>query len=401
MTPEQMVVESFTTECDWKLAGDFWDRMARRQHRDLPSFVLGYSTGAEGDLYGVTDLSPLHNIGYEGEFYCKHPRYARKTAFAMTISYTGAHYHGYQRQKINKNVRDAEKEVPTVEGDIHQVLGFRSTAAGRTDRGVSAVSQVVSFCSGTNKTASEIMEEFQQSTPVRSGHLTVHDCQRVPRASNARAAATWRRYLYLVPLQTVQKDRITIDIEYMNKILRNLEGKDLPYNAFAKGDDRTGGLGLKDCCTLKLARAFIVDTTDDQDHTNGDGSNKHDLGNNDVPPLKAPAICIELVGSRFLRQMVRKLAATAVRETLNKRSSESVLVDICESGDRLKAARAFPSAPLCLGGVGFDLDSLKTYRFMPTKRVDAAASLPTVRRQIAQNYSQPTGPSVWTKIDGG
>jgi tRNA U38,U39,U40 pseudouridine synthase TruA len=53
--------------------------------------------------------------------------------------------------------------------------------------------------------------------------------------------------------------------------------------------------------------------------------------------LVQPAICIELVGDRFLRQMVRRLVSTAVRECLKEDSirNDNVLVDICLSGDRL------------------------------------------------------------------
>lgn len=62
---------------------------------------------------------------------------------------------------------------------------------------------------------------------------------------------------------------------------------------------------------------------------------------------------------RFLRKMVRILAATAIRGALvaGIEASRSLLVDIALSGDRLQASAPLPGEALCMCGVGYDLQS--------------------------------------------
>jgi tRNA U38,U39,U40 pseudouridine synthase TruA len=81
---------------------------------------------------------------------------------------------------------------------------------------------------------------------------------------------------------------------------------------------------LRDQCRLLRARAFPI-----------------------LLSTEKSAVCIELVGDRFLRQMVRVLTATALREsstvtcshyeehvkTINA-ADANILVDICHSEDR-------------------------------------------------------------------
>ena len=127
----------------------------------LPEFVLG------DHEFGVTDLSVIYTAGY-GEFNSNDPRsniiyvlpfiefsivqvwsfllrltsfnirFKRKT-FALRIGYDGTKYNGYQIQKGVVGTKT------TVEEDIEASLGRKVVAAGRTDKDVSAVSQIVSF----------------------------------------------------------------------------------------------------------------------------------------------------------------------------------------------------------------------------------------------------------------
>jgi len=116
--------------------------------------------------------------------------------------------------------------------------------AGRTDRHVSAVSQVICVSTtrgshkilyketptnfvlfeGTKKDVSreDIVSAFHNSEACREGRLVVLDCQRVPKKFNARSSATWRRYLYLFPLNIASETDTglyDIDTEHVNRIL--------------------------------------------------------------------------------------------------------------------------------------------------------------------------------------
>lgn len=53
-----------------------------------------------------------------------------------------------------------------------------------------------------------------------SGRLAVYDCVRVPKKFHARSSATWRRYLYLFPLNTGEFSGFDIDIEFVNNALK-------------------------------------------------------------------------------------------------------------------------------------------------------------------------------------
>jgi hypothetical protein len=105
---------------------------------------------------------------------------------------------------------------------------------------------------------------------------------------------------------------------------RRIVDLELPYNGFADGLDRTLGHGSKDLCTLYRARAFRVDLPPE---------NKIEITLNETQTLKSisksvsdvdekadylhphvptgSALCIELVGSRFLRKMVRNLVVNS------------------------------------------------------------------------------------------
>jgi len=58
--------------------------------------------------------------------------------------------------------------------------------AGRTDRDVSAVSQIINFLSSTNETEEDFVNKVNDLMSSQKGHLKVYDCQRVPRKFNAR-----------------------------------------------------------------------------------------------------------------------------------------------------------------------------------------------------------------------
>ena len=62
-------------------------------------------------------------------------------------------------------------------------------------------------------------------------------------------------------------------------------------------------------------------------------------------------LCVELVGNRFLRRMVRVLVATAMRESIPAAArypgADDSLLRIAEERDRLASAPAAPGEGLC------------------------------------------------------
>ena len=55
----------------------------------------------------------------------------------------------------------------------------------------------------------------------------------MPKKYNALWSATWRRYCYLFPLCHGPYEGVDVDADFVDACLRQLEGRTLPYDAFA------------------------------------------------------------------------------------------------------------------------------------------------------------------------
>jgi tRNA pseudouridine(38-40) synthase len=326
-------------EFKWAKVAEFWTTLISKDS-DPPAWVKG-----DAD-FGLSDIAKLEAVGeLSGEFSkgANDLRYSMRKTFALVIGYRGVDYdRGFQRQRVPYG----QVEERTVELDMRNAidLGTQIVVAGRTDKYVSAVSQVVNIIASGEMTSDEILRRVRESEPVKAGRLVCYGVARAPRSFSARGSATWRRYLYLVPLEGSLVEGL--DTGFVNEVLNNIEGKELPYDAFAFGECRKQGAGLLDLCTLYRARAFEVTVP------TADGSSR--------------ALCVELVGNRFLRRMVRLLVATAVREALKPDGERdaAVIDKICHEGDRARTAYPFPGAGLAFAGCGFNYKQLAYFKFM-------------------------------------
>lgn len=108
----------------------------------------------------------------------------------IDLSYDGSEFHGYSRQN----------GLPTVQGELEHALAIvlrapvATAVAGRTDAGVHAKGQVVSF----------LHEEVKPGLLQRSLNgllgppISVNLIARAPDEFDARFSAKWRRYRYLI-----------------------------------------------------------------------------------------------------------------------------------------------------------------------------------------------------------
>lgn len=203
---ERLSHDEFLQNRPWDLVESIWKNLLLSNTRTvLPQFVQG-----DGE-YGMTDLQAINAIG-QAEFSSKDPKFKRHT-FAFSIGYLGSAYTGYQQQR-------GVEGILTVEDDLDTVLGRKVVAAGRTDKGVSALSQVVSYTSfDTTSTPAQLLRQSQATDACRSGRLAVWDCQRVPRKFHPLFAATWRRYLYLFPLCSgpFSPHGVDVDVDFVNE----------------------------------------------------------------------------------------------------------------------------------------------------------------------------------------
>lgn len=168
---------------------------------ETPSFIAGDS------VYKFTDLGALR---YEGRpYYCAEDR---RATFALRIGYIGEHYYGFQLQR--------GQDINTVQSDLLKTLNRTSVAAGRTDKGVSALSQILSFHTFDAIEEDDIRDWFEQSSHQDS--LRLLDCARVPRKFHALFSATWRRYVYLLPLLPGPYMGLDVDVEFIQRLFSRL-----------------------------------------------------------------------------------------------------------------------------------------------------------------------------------
>lgn len=110
---------------------------------------------------------------------------------ALGIEYSGTAYHGWQRQATSASVQ------ATLEEALGKIAGERVTlaCAGRTDTGVHATQQVVSFTAPVERPNRAWIFGANSHLPE---DICVHSAIQVPDDFHARHSALARRYVYLI-----------------------------------------------------------------------------------------------------------------------------------------------------------------------------------------------------------
>jgi tRNA pseudouridine38-40 synthase len=116
------------------------------------------------------------------------------TNYRLTVQYDGTDYHGFQMQPdlptIQLALENSIKRLGSLESPLY--------AAGRTDAGVHARGQVVSF-KGEMKPETDRMPEALNAFLPRD--IVVFECREVDDAFNARSSALAREYSYYLSLE--------------------------------------------------------------------------------------------------------------------------------------------------------------------------------------------------------
>ncbi|MGK3745928.1 MAG: tRNA pseudouridine(38-40) synthase [Bacillariaceae sp.] len=215
----------------------------------------------------------------------------------------------------------------------YQLKRANLRVSGRTDRGVNAIGQVCRFRTGNNDLTPEIIDRYLSDQILKSKttsstsspndttsnndlsrSLRVTDIIQVSRSFHPTFTTSCRAYAYLVDIennssktvsnentneskfsrskfQLLTEERAVRQVALLDRMLRKLEGKSLDYIGLSYGKVKTTTTE----CTLHHVRARLVRYSDD------------DSG------MIRKAVCIELVGNRFLRRMIRLLAEASMR----------------------------------------------------------------------------------------
>jgi tRNA pseudouridine(38-40) synthase len=195
------------------------------------------------------------------------PRNPDKKTFFIEHAYYGKAFRGWQKQpKFDANTVQQWLTDP-IEALLRD-KAYCFAVAGRTDKGVSALHQVASFNTYEDVSAAQVQAALDAAHPDLRALRVVQ----VERRWHATWSAQRRRYIYLLPLNPVRDmvaagggggsggnstggssghgrvDGDDIDVAALDAVLRELEGKTLPCDAFAVGE-----------CRVVPAAARVVD----------------------------------------------------------------------------------------------------------------------------------------------
>ena len=234
----------------------------------------------------------------------------------LTVEYDGTHYHGWQLQPNCASIQAVlERAVATLFGTPTRVTG-----AGRTDAGVHALGQVVSFYAGKDFTPHRIRRGLNALTPE---DISIRDVEVVADSFDPRRDARSRVYEYHIfnrptpspfYLKRAWHVHEPLDIEAMRRAIPCLAGEH-DFSSFrAAGCDAAHAVRKVYRTGLDARGALLVYTVE---------------------------------ATAFLRHMVRNIVGTLVEVGRGERSPESVS-ELLQARDRTQAGDTAPAHGLYL-----------------------------------------------------
>ena len=250
-----------------------------------------------------------------------------KRRIALTISYDGTKWHGWQVQD----------NADSVEGEIEKVLSIVTgenvflQGSGRTDSGVHAIGQVAHFDTESKIPAEKFSIILNTKLPQSIRILSSWEPEGV---FHARFTAMAREYWYLVKsydnMLPFDSGRITglralPDIEVLNSYAKLLVGTH-DFSTFCSS---------KDICQSKVRDIYESEWKMEKD-------------NYGFPLLK-----YRVAGNAFLYRQVRSMVGTMLDSAIIGEDS-SAFLERLEAKDRKKALKTAPSDGLYLYRISYD-----------------------------------------------
>lgn len=236
--------------------------------------------------------------------------------FKATIEYDGTDFAGFQWQTGQRTVQDTfEKAVERLTGQAVRISG-----AGRTDAGVHALGQVVSFGVETSIPTERLALALNGALPL---DLSVREAVEVPPEFDARFSASSRVYGYVIVNRRTPSALFrryaafcpqTLDVAAMNAAAQSLLGE-RDFAAFAN-ELQNDRVTMRDMMRFTVGRVGGI-------------------------------VLVRVEANAFLRGMVRNLVGTLLEVGQGKRSVES-LEAVLASRDRRQAGATAPPQGLCL-----------------------------------------------------
>lgn len=239
----------------------------------------------------------------------------------MVLEYDGTNYHGFQIQPNATSIQE------TVERSLRELTGenIRITGAGRTDAGVHAIGQVISFDTLSRIPADRFHLALNQHLP---DDIRALSSIQAADNFNARFDALKKTYRYSIYNSAcgqilVRKYALclneALDIAAMQEACRHIEGKH-DFSSF--------------CASGSSARTFVRHVIRCQLKQNG------------------PWLTLEMEADGFLYNMVRITVGTLL-EVGRSRLRADAVPSILAASDRAAASPTAPPQGLCLVKVDY------------------------------------------------
>lgn len=258
------------------------------------------------------------------------PRPPDREAVALTVAYDGSRFSGFARQP----------GLDTVQGRIEAALQTMSrreivtTGAGRTDAGVHALGQVVSF----DAEAGEFEpDRTRRSLEALTGDgLVIRQVRRARPGFSARFDAVAREYRYRIVAGSAAPLFLAgvswhvphdLDIDGMTEAAYALVGEH-DFRSFCVTDSAVGKRTVR--------RVDRIDV-----------SHEEHLGEG--------CICVRITGNAFLHSMVRVIVGTLVEVGVGRRGADWVS-EVVAARDRSSAGQTAPARGLVFHSVEYPDD---------------------------------------------
>lgn len=234
----------------------------------------------------------------------------------LIVEYDGTHYAGWQRQPDEPTIQEAiETAIHLLTQTTVSVIG-----AGRTDAGVHAFGQVVSFRIDRDWTPNEWTRGFNARLP---DDIAVRSAQIMPDNYHARYAARGKLYEYRI---LNRPERPVISRAYIWHIPK-------PLNHEAMQQAASMLVGIHDFTSFE---GTLTDNEDPICHVQQLTLLRHE-----------EELRIGLYADRFLKHMVRAIVGTLVEVGHGKRLPRDIPT-ILDAKDRTRAGRTAPAQGLFL-----------------------------------------------------
>ncbi|MCC7083917.1 MAG: tRNA pseudouridine(38-40) synthase TruA [Pirellulales bacterium] len=259
----------------------------------------------------------------------------------LTIAYDGTDYAGWQVQAGQPSLQAEFQKT------LQQIVGQRThvAASGRTDAGVHALGQVVSF-----ETDSDLsVETFQRALNAHLPRdIVVIAAEEAPPGFHARRDAVRKRYRYILQDSRV---RDVCRLRYAHHLYKRLDVAAMQQAAAIL-------VGMHDFASFESAgsrRTTTVRTINELTVRRGDSRENEfaaEQGGRTKYPNLADIVVIEVEADGFLYNMVRNIVGTLI-EVGQGRAGEEWVANVLAARDRRQAGQTAPPQGLFLVQVDY------------------------------------------------